>query len=71
MNNQDKIISSWEVDESKLYKFVHFPVSTWQAPAIPIDVVLKPAGEFNYTKSSICNTYLEMSKFYKCNITIQ
>ena len=74
-NNQDKIIASWEVDESKLYKFVHFPVTRWQAPAIPIDVVLCKLGgggcEANYTKSSMCNTYLEMSKFYKCNITIQ
>jgi hypothetical protein len=73
INNQDKIISSWEVDESKLYKFVHFPVTIWQAPAIPIDVILSKlgGGEANYTKSSMCNTYLEMSKFYKCNITIQ
>ena len=59
---------------SELYKFVHIPSEKWEGPAISIDVKFKtdpnkPA--YSHTKSSMCNTYIELGKLYKCNITIK
>jgi hypothetical protein len=69
MNNKDQIISDWVEEDFNLYKFVHFASSKWEPPAVSIDVKLPP--HVNFTKSSMCNTYLEMGKLYKCDITIK
>jgi|SoiMethySBSTD1v2_1073268.scaffolds.fasta_scaffold240471_2 hypothetical protein len=69
MNNKDQIIAEWVEEDFNLYKFVHFSSSKWESPAVSIDVKLPPP--VNFTKSSMCNTYLEMGKLYKCNITIK
>ena len=69
MNNKDQLISEWVEEDFNLYKFVHFSSSKWEPPAVSIDVKLPP--HINFTKSSMCNTYLEMGKLYKCDITIK
>ena len=78
MGNNDGLLTQFI--PSKLYKFVHIPSEKWEGPAIFMDVKLvyldgtsnRPFVEVtNYTKSSMCNTYIELGKLYKCNITIK
>ena len=75
-SNQYSTLTAWSLDgKSELYHFVHIPSNEWEAPAIPINIVLQNAvGEridANYTKSPMCNTYIELGKLYKCNIIIE
>jgi hypothetical protein len=73
MNNNDYTLTQFT--PSQLYKFVHIPAEKWEEPAIFMDIKLvhtEPYVEVkNYTKSSMCNTYIELGKLYKCNITIK
>jgi hypothetical protein len=72
MNNSDGILT--EFRPSELYKFVHIPSEKWEGPAILMDIELMDYNYHevkNYTKSSMCNTYIELGKLYKCNITIK
>ena len=71
MNNQYKPLAKFPVSE--LYNFIHIPFFYWEAPAITIDVILDNDGAdyVNYTKSPMCNTYIELGKLYKCNIIIE
>jgi|GEM_PF-5768318 len=75
-SNQYSTLTAWSLDDkSELYHFVHIPSNEWEAPAIPINIILQNAvGEridANYTKSPMCNTYIELGKLYKCNIIIE
>jgi hypothetical protein len=72
MNNNDDSLTQFI--PSKLYKFVHISSAKWEGPAISMDIgftldAKKP--QYKYTKSSMCNTYIELGKLYKCNITIK
>jgi hypothetical protein len=72
IENQDNVVAKFPASE--LYKFVHIPSKKWEGPAIFMDVKFtndpkKP--QYKHTKSSMCNTYIELGKLYKCNITIK
>lgn len=72
IENQYKVVANFPA--SKLYKFIHIPSEKWEGPAIFMDVKFtndpnKP--QYKHTKSSMCNTYIELGKLYKCNITIK
>ena len=75
-DNKYQLISYWNENDFNLYKFVHFSGAKWEHPAVPINVkafIPTPNVQSpnNITESSMCSTYLEIGKLYKCYITIK